>query len=256
MTKRDWVGLLALFGAGAWSEQARDHCTDIWAGELSKSCMAMLDQRHLDEDVRHSRPPKAAEHPGFSTTPTADGRRFPTSTDSSGAMDKLGREHWLDEEGAEHWIEWGGREWILLPVGAPFPDDLEHVRVFARTTGEHAGEDDLSASGDFDGDGALDVAFFMRVGDGYALAVSLGWADLVHLEEVDSIARLGIATAPPGTYIAACAKGYGDDCAEGAEGELRKVTTTRDAFTLFQYESSSALYFLRDGRFEKMWLSG
>ena len=44
--------------------QVEDHCTDIWASELPKSCMAMPDQRHLDEDVRHSRPPKAAEHPG------------------------------------------------------------------------------------------------------------------------------------------------------------------------------------------------
>ena len=78
--KRVLLVLVALMWAGAWSEswagdvdraavadstgvQAKDRCIDIWAG-LSKSCMAMLDQRHLDEDVRYTRPPKAAVRPG------------------------------------------------------------------------------------------------------------------------------------------------------------------------------------------------
>lgn len=106
--------------------------------------------------------------------------------------------------------------------------------------------------GDFDGDGALDSAFFVRVADGYALAVSLGGAEPVAIGDVQSIAERGIATAPPGTYIAACALGYGPDCAEGEPGE---VTTTRDSIKLVWYEASSVLYYFREGRFEKMWLS-
>lgn len=136
----------------------------------------------------------------------------------------------------------------------PVSDNLavDNVRVFARTTGEHAGEEDMSASGDFNGDGALDMAFFVRVSEGYGLAVALDATDLVQIAELDSIARMGIANAPPGTYIAACAKGYGDDC---AEGELRELTTTHDSIKLFQYESSSVLYVLQGETFKKMWLS-
>ena len=39
--------------------------------------------------------------------------------------DEVGDEHWVDADRAEHWIALDGTEWILLPVGAPFPDDAE-----------------------------------------------------------------------------------------------------------------------------------
>ena len=45
-------------------------------------------------------------------------------TDAEGVerwVDEWGEEHWLDADGAEHWIELDGTEWILLPVGKPFP---------------------------------------------------------------------------------------------------------------------------------------
>ncbi len=59
--------------------------------------------------------------------------------------DKFGHEHWLDEDDAEHWIDWEGTEWILLPVGAPFP---ELVRIVERpTAGEHAGTEHMSTQG-------------------------------------------------------------------------------------------------------------
>ena len=132
--------------------------------------------------------------------------------------------------------------------GAVGPD----ARVIARTTGEHAGEADMVAFGDFNGDGASDTAYFVRTGDGYALAVSLAGANPMLVREVGSIANMGVRNAPPGKYIAACAKGHGDDC---AGGELRELTTTRDSIVLFTYESASALYFFQDGRFELMWLS-
>lgn len=110
----------------------------------------------------------------------------------------------------------------------------------------------MVASGDFNGDGALDTAYFVRAADGYALAVALAGANPMLVWEVGSIANMGVRNAPPRKYIAACAKGHGDDC---AEGELRELTTTRDSIVLFTYESASALYFFRDGRFESMWLS-
>lgn len=138
---------------------------------------------------------------------------------------------------------------------------VDERRVYERIGGEQhtpatrkwlAGRDDLAAYGDFDGDGAVDSAFFVRVADGYALAVSLGGAEPVAIGYVQSIAERGIATAPPGRYIAACALGYGRDCAEGGPSE---VTTTRDSIKLVWYEASSVLYYFREGRFEKMWLS-
>ena len=38
-------------------------------------------------------------------------------------IDETGDEHWLDADGSEHWIELDGTEWILLPVGKPFPPE-------------------------------------------------------------------------------------------------------------------------------------
>ena len=62
------VPLLALTLAGT-EAQVRDPCTDSRAAGLSEACMAALDQRHLDEDVRHSRPPKAAGASRFPRVP-------------------------------------------------------------------------------------------------------------------------------------------------------------------------------------------
>ena len=150
---------------------------------------------------------------------------------------------------------------LAVPQAWAARDLATKARVYERTTGElHmpatrswlAGRDDLASHGDFDGDGTVDSAFFVRVADGYALAVSLGGAEPVAIGDLESIAERGIATAPPGKYIAACALSYGPDC---AEGEPSEVTTTRDSIKLVWYEASSVLYYFREGRFEKMWLS-
>ena len=37
-------------------------------------------------------------------------------------VDEWGDEHWLHADGTEHWIDLAGTEWILLPVGKPFPE--------------------------------------------------------------------------------------------------------------------------------------
>ena len=47
-------------------------------------------------------------------------------TDADGTerwIDESGNEHWLDADGMEHWIDLDGTEWILLPIGDPFPED-------------------------------------------------------------------------------------------------------------------------------------
>ena len=47
-------------------------------------------------------------------------------TDANGTerwVDEWGDEHWLEADGSEHWIELDGTEWILLPVGKPFPPE-------------------------------------------------------------------------------------------------------------------------------------
>ena len=47
-------------------------------------------------------------------------------TDANGTerwVDEWGDEHWLDADGTERWIDLDGTEWILLPVGKPFPPE-------------------------------------------------------------------------------------------------------------------------------------
>ena len=39
--------------------------------------------------------------------------------------DQDGLEHWVDDDGAEHWVDWDGTEWVLLPIGVPFPANPE-----------------------------------------------------------------------------------------------------------------------------------
>ena len=40
-------------------------------------------------------------------------------------LDVDGVEHWIDADDAEHWIDFSGTEWILLPLGTPFPKEAE-----------------------------------------------------------------------------------------------------------------------------------
>ena len=69
MSMRSGVALAALFWAGlctaeptagAGCEYESEHCTDIRGG-LSSACMAELDRRYLDAEVRYARPPKRGE---------------------------------------------------------------------------------------------------------------------------------------------------------------------------------------------------
>ena len=73
-----------------------------------------VQQVHPNSDVL------IAGHSQISTAGVAI-RRWTDADGSERWADKLGQEHWLDEDGAEHWIDWRGTEWILLPIGVPFP---------------------------------------------------------------------------------------------------------------------------------------
>ena len=69
--------------------------------------------------------------------------------------------------------------------------------VTERNDGEHLGSDDLSAHGDFDGDGHIDRAFFVQNAGVFLLVVCLGdAAPLTEIHEVTTIASYGIRTAP------------------------------------------------------------
>ena len=167
--------------------------------------------------------------------------------------DKFGHEHWLDEDGAEHWIDWEGTEWILLPVGAPFP---ELVRIVERpTAGEHAGTEHMSTQGDFNGDGLLDEAYFVQTKGLYALVVALSGVDELTIldDEMVSLAREGISTLPPGKYTAYCAVRF-RGTRPCPEGELRELLTEHDSIQSFTYEAAARVLYWNDGQlYELYW---
>ena len=65
------------------------------------------------------------------------------------------------------------------------------------------------------------------------------------------ITNVGIRTAPPGTYVAACVKGYGTGC---RPDELREVELDVEAILSFRYASASRIHYWRDNRFHVMYL--
>ena len=140
---------------------------------------------------------------------------------------------------------WGGR---------PSTDEL--TRVTERTTGEHAGAEDLSATGDFDGDGLPDEAYFAESNGKYYLVISLSGEQAPALKDLraTSLDVVGVSTKPPGKYTAHCADRFARrgrrDCPEGV---LREPVTTHDAVMLFTYESAAALLFWRNGRLHTLY---
>ena len=132
---------------------------------------------------------------------------------------------------------------------------LETQRVTERTTGEHAGTEDLSTTGDFDGDGSPDEAFFVSTNGTYQLVISLSGEQAPVLQELvtNSLATTGIRTKPPGRFTAYCARRFargGSDCSEGT---LRELVTTHDAVMLFTYESAAALLYWHNGRLHTLY---
>ena len=113
----------------------------------------------------------------------------------------------------------------------------------------------MRAVGHFDDDRTLDEAYFRRTQGGWhELVVSLSsMTRLVVLAELDSLDNIGVKALGPGTYDTVCAKGYGGfDC----DGKDNAVHLTKDGVLLFQYESSSRVFYWKAGLLVSAYLSG
>lgn len=105
----------------------------------------------------------------------------------------------------------------------------------------------LKATGDFDGDGKLDIAELLveMSGKRWALFVRLmsagKWQMLDEPSNIESLDRFGIAVAKPGKYETACGKGYGDYAC--AHGEPDVLNLTRPGIDFFYTESSDSIFY-------------
>ena len=87
------------------------------------------------------------------------------------------------------------------------------ARIVERTEGEHQGTSDLFVSGDFDGNGIRDEAFFVKDGRAYVLCVHMNdGRDRIPLSDLLRIINTGIRKHPPGVYVDACTRGVGSGC--------------------------------------------
>lgn len=95
-------------------------------------------------------------------------------------------------------------------------------------------DQDLRATGDFDGDGRLDEAFFSQKDGRYSLIVCLeDGQPSIKIWDLSGIGGHGIRKAPPGVYQAACALGYGPPC---RPDEISELELGHDAIEYFNYE--------------------
>ena len=126
-------------------------------------------------------------------------------------------------------------------------------RVAERTVGEHQGTRDLLVTGDFDGNGGPDHAFFAIIGDRISLVVCLhGHARAFKLTEVSTdvsygLTNMGIRLADPGAYDHPCIEGMGPGC---PPGEKLRLELESPAILLFTYESASGIRYWDGDRFE------
>ena len=162
-------------------------------------------------------------------------------------LDDDGVEHWIDADGAEHWIDYNGIKWTL-PLLDLTPDEMP--RVTERTTGDYIGTEDMTARGDFDGDGVEDEAYFVRTGKTYALILrrSGAQAPVFLYSDMPSIDNYGVSALPPGRYVAHCAEMFARrgrrDCPEHV---LRELVTTHDAILWIYFESAATVQYWDDG---------
>lgn len=135
--------------------------------------------------------------------------------------------------------------------------DPYYVRIEQRPAGTYLGDRDLPATGDFDNDGSLDEAFFVKVGgpqnEVVSIVVSFGSRtkqDQVvdTFEATDALFHnIGLKVASAGEYIAACARGAGEPCDEGEE----YLDLRHDGIYFFYYEASARLYYLPEDSVDK-----
>ena len=109
--------------------------------------------------------------------------------------------------------------------------------IVERTEGEHQGTSDLFVSGDFDGNGIRDEAFFVKDGRAYVLCVHMNdGRDRILLSDLLRIINTGIRKSPPGVYVDACTRGVGSGCRSDQTVEVELDT---EALVLFTYESAA-----------------
>lgn len=127
------------------------------------------------------------------------------------------------------------------------------ARVVERAEGEHEGTSDLFVSGDFDGNGIRDDAFFVKDGRAYVPCVHMnGGRERIPLDVLPRITTMGIRKSPPGVYVDACTRGVGSGC---RSDQVVEVELDTEALVLFTYESAARLLYWRDGWFRTLWLS-
>jgi len=131
-------------------------------------------------------------------------------------------------------------------------------RVAERTVGEHQGTQDLLVTGDFDGNGGLDRAFFARIDDRISLFVCFhGQARAIKVTDISTdmsygVTNLGIRRVDPGVYDHPCLEGMGPGC---RPGEKLRLELESPAILLFTYESASSIRYWEGDRFESFWQS-
>ena len=113
-------------------------------------------------------------------------------------------------------------------------------------------DQDLLATGDFDGDGRVDKAFFTRTDDGYAVVVCLAEGKQARkLFATKWVAGLGIATAAPGIYFGACAIGFARvPC---RPGRIVEVELDHEGIHFLNYEKASTLEYWKNGEFRRLY---
>ena len=126
-------------------------------------------------------------------------------------------------------------------------------RVTERFAGEHKGTQDLLVTGDFDGNGEPDRAFFAEIDGRISLVVCLHGHDRAfQLTEVSSVVNLGIQPADPGVYDHLCVRGVGPDC---RPGEKLRWELDGPAIHFIDYERASSIFYWEGDRFERFWTS-
>jgi hypothetical protein len=147
----------------------------------------------------------------------------------------------------------------VMPVGwrAATPADVDGVaaRLHLAAADRFPGQQ-LSAIGDFDGDGRADRAAVLVDGTGVRLGVFVfrgagGAAQKIEDEPIDGLVNIGLDLQAAGTFPTACGKGAG---AKGAP--CRPAITTKQAsIAITHFEASQELVFWTGKRFERAFLS-
>jgi hypothetical protein len=118
----------------------------------------------------------------------------------------------------------------------------------------------LLVTGDFNGDGNIDQVRLLRQAEGSKFGVFAficgedGAYAIYRLTEDDVtyFSSMGIEPVLPGSYVAACGKGYAS-----CEGEPREIHLRYEAINYFKEESANSFFYWDSdtGSFKRVWIS-